>query len=200
MTTRSRRFLLLVLLCLAAVPAEAHHMVGGNLPAGFGEGFLSGLAHPVIGLDHLLALVAVALLASGPKAPAAFVLASLVGVALPVAGVVGFTRESLVDVSVAAVGAFLLFGHRRDDATATVGAAAIGALHGLAYAEAIVGAEPTPLAAYLAGIGLVELVIVGALGWGARLALRSGSLRTGWAHRAPGAAIAAAGLVLVWLG
>src|SRR5712671_6319681 len=44
---------------LMADPAFAHHVMGGRLPATFGEGLLSGLGHPVIGIDHLAFLVAV---------------------------------------------------------------------------------------------------------------------------------------------
>jgi urease accessory protein len=35
-----------------------------------------------------------------------------------------------------------------------------GLVHGYAYGEAIVGAEPTPLAAYLAGYTVVQVAIV----------------------------------------
>ena len=45
---------------LAADPALAHHMMGGRMPATFGEGLLSGLGHPIIGLDHFAALVGAA--------------------------------------------------------------------------------------------------------------------------------------------
>jgi urease accessory protein len=34
-----------------------------------------------------------------------------------------------------------------------------GALHGHAYAEAIFGAEPAPLAAYLAGFSVIQLAL-----------------------------------------
>ena len=36
----------------AAQKAMAHHAMGGRMPANFFEGFISGLAHPIIGLDH----------------------------------------------------------------------------------------------------------------------------------------------------
>ena len=49
----------LAALFFAAEPALAHHVMGGRMPATFGQGFLSGLGHPVIGLDHLAAVVAV---------------------------------------------------------------------------------------------------------------------------------------------
>src|SRR5438552_688041 len=42
-----------LLAVLAATPAFAHHVMGGRTPATFMEGLLSGLAHPLIGPDHL---------------------------------------------------------------------------------------------------------------------------------------------------
>ena len=49
---------------LAAEPALAHHVMGGAMPATFGQGLLSGLGHPIIGLDHLAALVGAGLVAA----------------------------------------------------------------------------------------------------------------------------------------
>src|SRR5690606_22587680 len=42
--------------CAASQPlvAHAHHAMGGALPGNVFEGLVSGLAHPVIGLDHFL--------------------------------------------------------------------------------------------------------------------------------------------------
>jgi hypothetical protein len=64
-------------------PAFAHHALGGKLPATAWEGFLSGLAHPVIGLDHLAFVVAIGLVAAGQPwrygIPLGFVLAGLGG-------------------------------------------------------------------------------------------------------------------------
>lgn len=36
-----------------ARPALAHHAMGNTTPNTFAEGLVSGLAHPIIGLDHL---------------------------------------------------------------------------------------------------------------------------------------------------
>src|SRR5262249_57584778 len=60
MTVRlSRAAILSIPFSLATVPAFAHHMMGGRTPSTFMEGLLSGLGHPVIGLDHLAFLLAV---------------------------------------------------------------------------------------------------------------------------------------------
>ena len=196
MTSRSRIVALVAGIAAAATSSEAHHMEGGALPTSFTDGFLSGLAHPVIGIDHLLALVAVGLLARGPRAPIAFVLASLAGVALPAFGFVSWASEPLVASSVAALGLLLFLGPRDDDELAVAVALSIGVLHGFAYAEAIVGAEATPLAAYLAGLGVVQIAVVTVLGAVARQAVSS-KVSLLWTSRVPGAAIVAgSGLIL----
>ena len=43
---------------LAALPALAHHPMGGTTPTTFMQGLLSGIGHPILGLDHLAALIA----------------------------------------------------------------------------------------------------------------------------------------------
>ncbi len=45
-------------LLLLMEPAIAHHPFGGETPSNFVEGFLSGLGHPIIGLDHFTFVVA----------------------------------------------------------------------------------------------------------------------------------------------
>ena len=54
----SKRFLLAVPMMLVAMPAFAHP--GGHVPSGFLDGFL----HPLGGLDHTLAMLAVGLFAA----------------------------------------------------------------------------------------------------------------------------------------
>ncbi len=51
-------------LLFASAPALAHHPFGGEAPTNAIEGFLSGLGHPVIGLDHLAFTIAAGLLAA----------------------------------------------------------------------------------------------------------------------------------------
>src|SRR6185312_12980798 len=95
-------------LFLAAEPALAHHVMGGRMPATFGEGFLSGLGHPVIGLGHLAAVVAVGCLAAAHRSAAAlavaFVLAMTGGVALHLHGTTVPGAEILVALTVLALG------------------------------------------------------------------------------------------------
>ncbi|MEM1256273.1 MAG: HupE/UreJ family protein [Cyanobacteria bacterium P01_H01_bin.21] len=44
--------------------ALAHHPLGGKTPSNFIEGFLFGVGHPVIGLAHLIFVIASGLLAA----------------------------------------------------------------------------------------------------------------------------------------
>ena len=50
--------LALALTVATVLSAQAHHVMGGRTPETFMQGLLSGLAHPVIGLDHLAFIVA----------------------------------------------------------------------------------------------------------------------------------------------
>jgi urease accessory protein len=78
---------------LAATPAVAHHPTGGQVPTTVVQGFLSGLGHPLIGLDHLAALLGVGLLAArfarGLALPFVWVAAMASGTGLHAAGLVG---------------------------------------------------------------------------------------------------------------
>ena len=72
-------------LVLSANSAFAHHIMGGRTPATFGEGMLSGLGHPIIGLDHFAAVVAVGCIAAMHSAGAALVVAFIVSMMAGVA-------------------------------------------------------------------------------------------------------------------
>jgi len=150
----------LILLVLGSAPALAHHVMGGRTPATFTEGLLSGLGHPVIGLDHFAAVVAVGCLAAAHRVASAlaigFVLAMMAGVALHLHGTTVPGAEILVALSVIFLGAFMLRG--RDVATATAFGlfAVVGLIHGYALGESIYGAEPTPLYAYLLGLAVIQ--------------------------------------------
>jgi urease accessory protein len=152
-----------IVLALSSAPAFAHHLMGGRTPATFGEGILSGLGHPVIGLDHFAAVVAVGCLAAAHRAAyalvIAFVLAMMAGVALHLHGVTVPGAEILVALSVIALGALMLGDRQMPVGAALLLFAMVGAVHGYALGEAIYGAEPTPLYAYLVGLAIVQCAI-----------------------------------------
>jgi urease accessory protein len=145
------------------LPGLAHHPTGGQVPATAMAGFLSGLAHPVIGLDHLAFVVAVGLLAAvsrwGLGIPIAFVVAAMAGTGLHLAEITLPAAELAIALSVLGVGLLLALRQRPQSAVITGLAALAGLFHGFAYGEAIFGAQTMPLVAYLVGFTAVQLAI-----------------------------------------
>lgn len=155
---------LLLLGFVGVVPsAAAHHLMGGRVPANFFEGFLSGLAHPVIGLDHLAFVVAIGLLsikqARGALIPLFFVVAAMAGTGLHVMRVDLPLDEIAIALSVIALGVFLALGKQLSFPVLAGLAAIAGLFHGYAFGESIVGAEMSPLVAYLLGFSAIQYVI-----------------------------------------
>ena len=142
------------------LPAFAHHPLGGEAPQTLMQGFLSGLGHPVIGLDHLAFVIAVGLLAAvvagGRWVPTAFVAATLVGTGLHLAGLDLPAPELVISTSVVIFGGLAVMRDRLNPGVVCLLAAIAGLFHGYAYGEAVVGAEAAPLVAYLAGFAGVQ--------------------------------------------
>jgi urease accessory protein len=170
---------LLVVLLGMASPALAHHAMAGNTPRNFLEGLVSGLAHPVIGVDHFAFVVASGLLAAllprGWQIPIAFVVASLVGTGLHLLSVSLPMPEVLISASVLIMGGVLALQHQRHSWLLTGFAALAGIFHGYAYGESIVGAEMPSLVAYLIGFTAIQLIIATAAYQMARSMRRSSS-------------------------
>ena len=146
-------------LSFGQAPAQAHHLMElMGMPVNPLSGLLSGLAHPVIGLDHLLFLLALALV--GLRSRRRWMLAllctglagSALGLLLP--GLPG--AEVLVALSLA-LEALVVLGH-----LPLVSLVPAMALHGYVLSAAVLGWSPMPLGAYLLGLlisqGLLLLV------------------------------------------
>ncbi|WP_461575721.1 HupE/UreJ family protein [Thiobacillus sp.] len=182
------RTLALTTLCLFAGTASAHTGDHGTV-----TGFAGGLTHPLLGLDHLLAMIAVGLWAAqqGGRAlwavPAAFVGAMVLGGGLAWSGIALPHVETGIALSVLVLG--LLIATRRQWAVPAgmVVAAGFALFHGYAHGLEI------PLAAspMLYALGFV-LATVFLHGTGI-----AGSLIGRHATQLAGAGIAASGLVLI---
>lgn len=156
--------MLIIYLIITMQPALAHHALGGKTPANFFEGFISGLAHPVIGLDHFAFVVAIALIAAfkekfGIFIPVIFVLTTVAGTIIHLFSFNLPIPEIIVALSVLVVG-LLLVKETNLNLGLLIGLSTIaGIFHGYAYGESIVGAEMTPLSAYLFGFSLIQLIV-----------------------------------------
>ena len=161
--------------------------------------FMTGFAHPVGGLDHLLAMVAIGLWAAsmGGRAlwaiPAAFVVTMLLGGGLAVAGLsVPFVEQGIL-LSVIVLGALVLFAKHLPTAVCVAIAGGFALFHGAAH-----GME-MPLDTnglhYALGFALATagLHVVG-LGFGQWMV----KIGTPLVTRISGSVIAVAGLVLAF--
>lgn len=197
MNTVAVKGLLTIALCALGGAAQAH--VGHE--GGHAATFVSGLAHPVSGLDHLLAMVAVGVwsvsaLPPGKAwwGPATFLAALVVSAALGAAGVTVPYLEHAISLSVVLFGLMLVFANKAMPVALGLGlVAAASSLHGLAH-----GSETpeTGFAGYAAGFLLTTaaLHIGGVLvGLGVRRTLAE---RAGWALGGFGAALSVAGVYL----
>lgn len=118
---------------LVATPALAH------TGAGTVSGFASGFGHPIGGLDHLLAMIAVGVLAAqqGGKAvwllPVSFVAMMVVGGALGIAGVAMPFVELGIVGSVIVLGAVIALGKHMPTGAAMALVGVLAVFHGHAH-------------------------------------------------------------------
>lgn len=203
--TRTRPLLATLGLFAAAPTAFAHHPMGGQTPETFTQGLLSGIGHPVIGVDHFAFLVVIALLSvtlagrARYLAPAAFIGATVAGTLYHLGAASLPLTETVIALSVLLGGLTVLL---KGSASALVLASLFGiagVFHGYAYGEAIIGAETSPLLSYLVGFSMIQYAIIVA---GIKLieiiAERSEKLH-GMAVRLGGASTAAVGAVFLGL-
>lgn len=166
--TRNRIFFLipLVIALLAAMPAYAHHFMDGDTPTSAVEGFLSGAAHPLIGIDHFAFVLVVGLIACGLSGaqrflvPLAFVAAALGGAAVHLAAANLPLSEIIIAVSIVMGGVLVATRSLIPVLLLTAGMAVFGIFHGYAYGESIIGAETGPLTSYLFGFSVVQYAII----------------------------------------
>jgi urease accessory protein len=185
-------------LLFTATQALSHHPMGGAAPATFMQGLLSGLGHPVIGFDHLAFILAVGFVTATTKLPLAvplsFVAASALGVLVCTAGWALPFVESLVALSVLLAGVLLLWGGTMGGVTVALPLALFGLFHGYAFGEAVLGAEATPVIAYLAGLAIIQSLMI----YGLVFTLRAAGVLAGSvASRLAGAGASLAGAALL---
>jgi len=194
-TRRMRRTMLAAVvgagLALLPAPAVAH---SGDV-GGFGAGFL----HPLGGLDHVLAMLAVGMWGAQLGAPALWVLPIAFPMVMALGGVAGIVGLPLpgvelgITLSVVVLGAMIAFERRPPLWVAGLLVACFAVFHGYAHGVELPGqASAVPYSAgFVTATGLIHLAgiavgLVIALPYGPRLLRLGGSL------------ISAAGVFLAW--
>lgn len=195
MTTHSRTALLAMI--LASVPASAFAHTG----LGDAHGFMHGFAHPLGGLDHILAMVAVGMFAASLGGwalwlvPAAFVLAMAMGGILGIYGIAVPFVETGIAASVIVLGLAVAVQLSVAVAAAMALAGFFAIFHGYAH-----GAEmPVDASGLTYGLGfLLATALLHAAGISIGLGIASVGARTSRiAIRVSGGAMAVAGLGLL---
>jgi urease accessory protein len=191
MQQHARRLLGLAMACM---PLTAFAHTGEHTSS-----FFAGLAHPLTGLDHLLAMLAVGMLASrlpGAKRwtlPASFIAAMIVGCLVAAIGIALPFVEGLIAVSLLAFGALLLSNR---PLSAPMGAALValfGVFHGHAHGSETIGPS---LMTFGIGFILATAALHGA-GLFATLRIEAWTQRVRGFLRVSGGAIAFTGALLV---
>lgn len=163
--------------------------------SGLAGGFLSGLKHPVIGVDHLLAMVAVGLWGAVLGQPLVVALPVIFPAFMVAGGLLGISGVPLppvelgIALSVMLLGAAIAAQFAAPVWLACVLIGVFGLFHGYAHGQEL------PAAADPAAYGLGFVLATGALhGAGIGLGAFNGSRRGRQAVRVLGASITAAGV------
>jgi urease accessory protein len=155
-------------IAFAVIPGVAYAHDGTNLALG---GFLSGMVHPVLGYDHLLAMLSVGILSAqiGGRAiwtvPATFVSIMAVGGLLGLIDI-GLTATELgIAVSLVILGSVIAAERRISTLVVMIGVGFFAIFHGYAHgSEVPETAEPALYAlGFLTGTALIHItgVVIG---------------------------------------
>lgn len=140
------------LLAFAVAPAAQAHLLGVH-----GAGFTAGLAHPFLGIDHLLAMIAVGLWAGQMggsalwRVPLAFIAMMVLGAALALAGVPLPAVQTGIATSLLVLGLFVGFVVRLPAVASMLLVGAFAIFHGHVHASEL----PLAAAPVLYGLGFV---------------------------------------------
>ena len=175
------------------VPFAAAHTLGAH-----GAGFVSGVAHPLAGLDHILAMIAVGLWAAQLggraywKVPLAFVGMMVLGAVVAVAGLTLPAVEPGIAASVLILGLVIAFSVRLSIPLGMVLVGVFALFHGLAHGTEL----PQAASAASYGLGMLLATIgLHAMGLGVGILFQRAAVLL----RIGGAMIAAAG-AMMWAG
>jgi urease accessory protein len=188
------RLSILILLICAALTGPAHAHTGHGLAGGFAGGFL----HPLFGLDHVVAMVAVGLWGAFLGAPAIFILPVVFPLVMAFGGVLGILGIPLpgvefgIALSAVVLGLMVALAAKPHLAVAALLVGLFAIFHGYAHgAELPDGADAIAYSlGFVIATGLLHLI---GIAFGLLTQWPQGRI----AVRAAGSAIAIAGLVFL---
>lgn len=182
-----------VLVCLAALAAGAAQAHEGG--AGLAGGFASGFMHPILGWDHVVAMVAVGLWGAFLGSPALWILPVVFPLVMALGGALGVMGipipqvETGIALSAVVLGAAVAAAARPPLWVAAVVVGAFAIFHGHAHGTELPEAA-SPLAYSLGFVIATGLLHLAGIGFGYLVRWPAGQM----AVRAGGGAIALAGM------
>ncbi|NBW51949.1 MAG: urease accessory protein UreJ [Betaproteobacteria bacterium] len=188
----------LLFIAAGAISTGASAHIGTDLHSH--GSFMTGLLHPLGGMDHLLAMLSVGIWSAlsarraGPAllwGPLAFANMLVLGALLGLQGLGGAVVEPMVAASVLALGLLVLTRQGMNAAASMVLVGGFAVFHGLAHGAELAATGDAVAAVAGMFVATIALHLSGvALGW----SLRAANV---WATRATGAAVAASGVALL---
>lgn len=187
--SRRRTIAALVALLGSSTPIYAHTGTGSL------GGFSSGFEHPIFGVDHLLAMLAVGIWGAQMGGRAVWTLPVVFPAIMAVGGVIGILGipvprvEIMIGLSMLGLGLAIALAWKPREAFAIVAISVFAIFHGYAHgAELPEAADPVLYAlGFVIATGLIHVT-------GIIFGLVVGKLANGWVSRGAGATIAAAGV------
>jgi len=202
MQTKLKSALFLIAACALSAGAGAHpgHEDTGGVALSHAHTFFSGFMHPLTGLDHLAAMVAVGLWSALAArrawpdllwAPLGFAAMLLAGAVLGLQAVHLPAVEPMIAASLLVLGLLVLTRWRVPGVAAAALVGVFAVFHGLAHGYELAGdANALPVVAGM----LAATLLLHAAGVAAGWALRHANV---WAPRLAGASVAIFGLALL---
>src|SRR5262249_18823123 len=146
MVTGTKRILVSAVLLLVpyfAPVAFAHHLMGGKVPDTAWQGLLSGLGHPIIGVDHFAFIVGVGcmsrIVGQVTLLPLLFIIGSVLGCCVHVLGYTIPWSELAIALTLALAAAVVGTRSRAPIGALSAGLIVARAAHGCACGGSIVG-------------------------------------------------------------
>ena len=193
-------------LLLLTTQAHAHHPLAGMPMETFTHGLLSGVGHPLLGIDHLFFVTLVGIAATFTArrllAPLAYIVAMLGGCMIAALWNPMPATGLMIALSLLVLGSMQLSGHRFGLPIVIPVFAAFGLFHGAAFGESLATQEAAfnlqVLIGYLLGLGVTQFSLAVCAGFGCTMLWQpthAGALQP----RLAGAMVAGTGLYLTLL-
>ena len=150
--------LLVISLLSSFRPSQPHQFISNWF-----DGFLGGLAHPILGLHHLVSVVAIGLLSGvvvrGASVPAGFVLATLLGTINHLLYLNLPGAQTAIAFFTIVFAVMLLIPNQPNVIILVLLTATAGLFHGYTYGQAILETPITSQIAYMLGLTLTQYVV-----------------------------------------